>query len=228
MRVAFLGLFLVVIFASCTYAKTPLPSGVEPAKHVIFDAKSSGDDWGYFLPISVPDDFFIIVERGFAHERFHLTTVLDTQNNIIGRDFSRHQFLPQGHPLYIHTEFYISDEDLREIYTRIVRYNMRELNSEQVHTSQNLHPAPTGSAGNFLYRVRFGIDGALYTVFYNRFALGLFDVLSAEQHLVDLTHFHLYIWGFIESVQEFKSLPSAPSPLYITQPTLALQQQPDL
>ena len=152
----------------------------------------------------MPIDFWIIFE---IYTNTHMTTwdftsMLDTKNNIIGRNF-RSMYLPET--MHITTEFQIPEEILREIYTKIIQHNIRKLSGYQVHYSTYIRNLAVPSSGWLRFRIRFNMNNALYTVLYSENTVS-HQIPPYEEGFSGLRLLHRFLWDFYTNTEEFQNL----------------------
>lgn len=160
----------------------------------------------------MPDDFYFVFESSGGE------VMLDTKNNIIGKipakggciPIPKHLIIP-GMFDYVSTDYYISNDNLQEIYFSIIKYNIREFASHNEDDSDlflwMIHDYC--STANYQMKIKFFVDGNLYSVWFDSSILGASDDrIYAENHLYSgLILFVRYLWDFYSNTEEYKSFP---------------------
>ncbi len=134
----------------------------------------------------MPDDFYFIFEGGNSTDTF--LTLLDTKKSIIGRDL---------YTDYISSSYHIPESELKKIYNNIIKYEIKDLNSESTYKSDNMTIIP-----NYYHKILFNIDNVIYTVIYD----GSIDSID-DKKIKKLLIFHKYIMDFYENTEEYKEFP---------------------
>jgi len=145
----------------------------------------------------MPDDFYFIY-------RVWDMTILDTKNSIIG-SYTIYD--------YIHTHFYICEEDLQKIFNAVIRYDVLSLNNIHRHYAPGyggMTPRPVYFDFIFhlngqIYTVYFDISTVIYLTAYERGVV--FEGMTMNEQMLNLWLFHGFIRNFIGNTDEFQSFP---------------------
>ena len=198
----------------------------------IIDTTDFSDE---FTPVydesKMPDDFYFVFETSGAieykdeHDNSGYLppyVLMDTKYNIIAK---YNPLCPIGHNYaqlqetglfgYFSTDFRISEENLKQVYDNIIKYNIRDLNSRTTgndkwivrRIDEYLDILPNN--GNIPFRITFHINEKLYTVVYDYTVVIALEINPESENypLANLALFHKFLWDFYIGTEEYQSFP---------------------
>ena len=150
----------------------------------------------------MPDDFYIIYKSGESSITKNMVVILDTKDNIIGKDM----FLGE----YIFDDYYISAEDLQTIYDYVIKCEITKLDREEPYKYKNKFHEK-GREPNYYYSITINIESTVYTINFDEtiqfYSTGSF---GAPKNMKNLDSFHKYLKEFIQETNEYKNFPEIP------------------